>query len=138
MLIFVFLVILAVVFFGMGFWCKAHIHNWFDVCHELSQWGFVLGYLTVGAFVIAAIIAFVNNYNDEGFLAQNQAIRDGLVYQFENNMYDNDNDLGKKELYNQIVEWNSDLAFGKAWTHNPWFGIFWSDAYDDLEFIDFN
>lgn len=88
------------------------------------------------ALSIMILVAIVNNMGYNGFVAKNQAIYDSLIYQLENNLYDNDNDLGKKELYNQIQEWNKDLADGKAMTHDPWLGIFWIDAYDEFEFIE--
>lgn len=88
------------------------------------------------ALGIMILVAIVSNMGYNGFVAENQAIYDSLTYQLENDLYDNDNDLGKKELYNQIQEWNKDLAGGKAMTHDPWLGIFWIDAYDEFEFIE--
>lgn len=88
------------------------------------------------ALMVMILVAVVNNVGYDGFVARNQAIYDSLTYQLENDLYDNDNDLGKKELYNQIQEWNKDLANGKAMTHDPWLGIFWIDAYDEFEFIE--
>ena len=41
-------------------------------------------------------------------MAKKQQRYNSLVYQLENNLYDNDNDLGKKELYNEVREWNED------------------------------
>lgn len=87
------------------------------------------------AFAISLLLAIISNIGYDSFVAKNQQIYNILVYQLENNLYDNDNDLGKKELYDQIQEWNTDLASGKAWTHDPWFGIFWRDAYDEFDFI---
>lgn len=88
------------------------------------------------ALGVMILVAMVNNVGYNGFVARNQAIYDSLTYQLENDLYDNDNDLGKKELYNQIQEWNKDLSEGKAMTHDPWLGIFWIDAYDEFEFIE--
>lgn len=39
---------------------------------------------------------------------------EALTYQYENNFYDNDNDIGKKELISEIQYWNSDLAYRKT------------------------
>lgn len=88
------------------------------------------------ALFVAVIVAIFQNAGYKGFVARNQALYDSLTYQLENDLYDNDNDLGKKELYNQIEDWNTDLAYGKAMTHDPWWGIFWIDAYDEFEFIE--
>ena len=53
----------------------------------------------------------------------------------ENNLYDNDNDIGKKELMDEIREWNGDLAYRKAIQRNFWVGIYYPNIYDNLEFI---
>ena len=59
-----------------------------------------------------------------------------LVYQLENNLYDNNNDLGKKELYNQIQRWNEDLAKYKTLQNDFWVGAFYPNIYDQFEFIE--
>lgn len=102
----------------------------------IFEWLVTIGFIAACTLGISILIAIVNNAGYDAFVAENQQVYDILVYQFENDLYDNDNDLGKKELYDQIREWNTDLASGKAWTHNPWFGIFWTDAYDEFEFIE--
>lgn len=88
------------------------------------------------AIVIMTISIVVNNSGISGLIAANQQRYESLVYQLENDIYDNDNDLGKKELYNQIQAWNEDLAKGKALQHDIWVGIFWPDIYDQFEFIE--
>ena len=65
----------------------------------------------------------------------NKQIYNSLTYQLENNLYDNDNDIGKKELYNQVQEWNTDLAKRKRLQRNFWVGIFYPNIYDNFDFI---
>lgn len=60
---------------------------------------------------------------------------ESLTYQLENNLYDNDNDIGKKELMDEIREWNGDLAYHKKIQRNFWVGIYYPNVYDNLEFI---
>lgn len=60
-----------------------------------------------------------------------------LEYQLENDLYDNDNDLGKKELYSEIEDYNSTIVKGKAMQNDFWYGIFYPDIYDHLEPIDY-
>lgn len=124
MRIFVLLIIMAISFYGEHFWCASHRKRVLDLFDILSDWFCLLGGISIIAIMVAMIVAFCNNVNDQAFIAEKQAIRTNLVYQFENNLYDNDNDLGKKELYDQIQEYNKTIASGKAWTHSPWFGIF--------------
>lgn len=59
-----------------------------------------------------------------------------LVYQYENNIYDNDNDLGKKELMNDILEWNKDLTYMQNAQDDFWIGIFFADIYDQFKTIE--
>ena len=87
------------------------------------------------AFVIMLIFVIVNNVGVEAKIEANKQRYDSLVYQAENNLYENDNDLGKKELVNQIQEWNEDLARGKALQDDFWVGIFYADIYDQFDFI---
>lgn len=89
------------------------------------------------AFIIISIVAIISNTGIDGQIASNEQRYESLVYQFENDIYDNDNDLGKKELYNQIQDWNEDVAKGQALQNDPWVGIFYPDIYDQFEVIEF-
>ena len=91
---------------------------------------FVITILVMTVFVIDAHVGL------DAKVASNQQIYDSLVYQLENDLYNNDNDLGKKELYNQIQEWNKDLAYRKHIQNDLWNGIFYPDIYDQLEYIE--
>lgn len=86
---------------------------------------------------IASIIVFcVNCIGAEGYIAKNQARYDSLTYQYENNFYDNDNDIGKKELMSEIQSWNEDLAWYKTNQRNLWIGVYIPNVYDQLDFIE--
>ena len=87
------------------------------------------------AFVVMLIVVIVNNVGVEASIEANKQRYESLIYQAENNLYENDNDLGKKELANQIQEWNEDLASGKALQDDFWVGIFYADIYDEFNFI---
>ena len=95
----------------------------------------VLAFAAGIAAAIMLVVIIVNNVGVEASIESNKQRYDSLVYQAENNMYDNDNDLGKKELVNQIQEWNEDLARGKALQDDFWVGIFYADIYDEFDFI---
>ena len=58
-----------------------------------------------------------------------------LVYQYDNNFYNNDNEVGKYELVKSIQEWNEDLAYKKRLQRNFWIGIYYPNIYDQFEFI---
>ena len=91
-------------------------------------------------FVISAVlgvIAVSASVGSESYLASMQEKKNALVYQLENDLYDNDNDLGKKELYSEITEYNCDVAKGKIMQDNIWVYNLYSDIYDELEIIKF-
>lgn len=85
------------------------------------------------ATAVALATICVNIIPAEGAVKSSEARYESLVCQYENNMYDNDNDIGKKELMNQIQDWNEDLAFGKEMQNNFWIGIFIPNVFDQFE-----
>ena len=87
------------------------------------------------AFVVMLIVVIYANVGVEASIEANKQRYESLIYQAENNLYENDNDLGKKELANQIQKWNEDLANGKALQDDFWVGIFYADIYDEFDFI---
>lgn len=87
--------------------------------------------------LILVIMAVSTNIAYSGDIEANKKLYESLTYQLENDIYDSDNNIGKSELYEKITDWNTDLARGKAMTHNIWIGILWSDAYDEFNFIEF-
>ena len=96
--------------------------------------------LSITAFVLSIVlggISIVARAGADAYLATMQEKRSALVYQLENDIYDNDNDLGKKELYSEITEYNCDVAEGKIKQNNIWVYNLYSDVYDELELIEF-
>ena len=88
------------------------------------------------AIAIMLIIICINNTGLDGDIARCNTRYDMLVYQLENDIYDNDNDLGKRELIKDIQDWNEDLASYKENQDDFWIGIFIPNIYDQFEFIE--
>lgn len=88
------------------------------------------------ALIVCGIISIFIYSSANATLVKYQVERESLVYQFENNLYDNDNDLGKKELYDQITEYNRDVVAGRELHYNFLTKCFYPDIYDDLELIE--
>lgn len=127
------LVFVAFVFFGVL------AYFLLDRYESGVAFGFISTILSAVLGIVAIIMIIqmaIANSGVQGKIAANQQRYDSLVYQLENNMYDNDNELGKKELYNQIQSWNEDLAKGKALQYDIWIGVFWPDMYDQFEYIE--
>ena len=96
--------------------------------------------LAITAFVLSIVlggISIIARAGADAYLASMQEKRSALVYQLENDIYDNDNDLGKKELYSEITEYNCEVAECKIKQNNIWVYNLYCNVYDDLELIEF-
>lgn len=126
--IFLILIAISVIFLILN--DKIWYEEWIDcVC-----WGVLIPSAIVA--IIMSIFVIDANVGIEGKIASDEQRYEALVYQVENEIYENDNDVGKYELYNQVREWNEDLAKGKAMQNDFWLGIFYPDIFDKFEFIE--
>ena len=96
----------------------------------------VISGLAAIALLIEIIVLAVNYTGVDGYIQRMNTRHDTLVYQYENDIYNNDNDLGKRELIEDIQNWNEDLASRKENQDDAWIGIFIPDIYDQFEFIE--
>lgn len=99
-----------------------------------ALFGILSTLLWIASIIMIVIIANENACANSNFASLQQR-QYSLEYQLHNNLYDNDNDIGKKELYNQIQEWNEDLAFKKRAQRDFWIGIFYANIYDNFNYI---
>ncbi len=105
---------------------------------EMSGWNLlatIAVVLTLTALLISTIGLAAVYIGADASVAKWETQYESLTYQLENNLYDNDNDIGKKELMDEIREWNEDLAYCKEIQRNFWVGIYYPNIYDSLEFI---
>lgn len=105
---------------------------------EMSGWHLlatIAVVLTLTALLISTIELASIYIGTDASVAKWETQYESLTYQLENNLYDNDNDIGKKELMDEIREWNEDLAYCKEIQRNFWVGIYYPNVYDNLEFI---
>lgn len=132
----------------MLFWCfvllailgigLTHVYN----NTRVGEWCLCTGVATAVLCVLAIFISLImyagEHFGVEGTIAANQQRYESLVYQYENNIYDNDNDLGKKELMKEIQDWNEDLARAQANQDDFWIGVYYADIYGQFKFIELN
>ena len=68
-----------------------------------------------GIAIVVSIAIMANSYiHADANVAKYQKRYESLTYQYENDFYNNDNDVGKYELVSQIEYWNTDLAYRKT------------------------
>lgn len=96
----------------------------------------VISGLAAIALLIEIVVLCVNYIGVDGYIQRMNIRHDMLIYQYENDIYDNDNDLGKRELIEDIQNWNEDLASRKKNQDDAWIGIFIPDIYDQFKFIE--
>ena len=92
----------------------------------------------IGIFgIIASVVVLAINYiGIDGYIARMNTRYETLVYQYENDIYDNDNDLGKRELMADIQNWNENLSSRRENQHDFWIGIYIPNIYDQFEYIE--
>lgn len=96
----------------------------------------VIAFISLIVSIVMLVVIIVKNTNVDAYVAENQMRYEMLVYQYENDIYDNDNDLGKRDLMEDIQEWNEDLAYYRKAQDDFWVGIFHPNVYDQFEFIE--
>lgn len=105
---------------------------------EMSGWH-LLATIAVALTLITLLISAIGlasvYIGADASVAKWETQYESLTYQLENNLYDNDNDIGKKELMDEIHEWNGNLAYCKKIQRNFWVGIYYPNVYDNFEFI---
>lgn len=117
----------------------------------LAVWGFdkysalgcissivgIAGTIIFGIVVVFSTITVVNeNVYSDALYEKYTARREALEWRLEQDYTDNDNNLGATELYEEIQEYNEDLAGAKANRANPWLKVFAGEYVDRLEPIE--
>lgn len=89
--------------------------------------------LAIIILIVGIIIGFTHIFA-EATRAEILAEREVLQWEIDQNPYINDDDVvGHKELFNEIREWNKELAYNKKCERNFWIGIFVPNIYSDIE-----
>ena len=95
----------------------------------------ILAVISGIAIVVSIAIMADRSSHADADVAKYQQRYESLTYQYENDFYNNDNDVGKYELVSQIEYWNTDLAYRKTIQRDFWLGIYYPNIYDQFEFI---
>lgn len=128
-MIFWLVVLSIVVFFGLAAYLEKRFYDYYGPF-------VVIAFISLIVAIVMLVTIVVRNVNVDAYVAENQIRYEMLVYQYENDIYDNDNDLGKRDLMEDIQEWNEDLAYYREAQDDFWVGIFHPNVYDQFEFIE--
>lgn len=81
---------------------------------------------------ISLVIAWIDK---DGYTAKCQQRYEALYAQAYCQMYENDNDYGKKQLADQIMEWNEDVEAYKIRHHSSLISIYYPVDIDQFKTI---
>ena len=109
--------------------------NCFDCTSVISS---IIGVLFCGAFVFFGIVAIISNIDVEATIAKKYQTYEALTYQVEhfNELYENSAANDKKELMDDIKEWNENVASGRVSYNNKWVNWFNPIDYNQFEYIE--
>ena len=94
---------------------------------------FIIGAVAFGFALIFGLFWFCNQIEAPAKYNSITSERESIVYQLENNFYENDNEVGRAEFMQQITEWNSELAYNKIMCKNIWVGFLYYDFWLNIE-----
>lgn len=103
---------------------------------DLDNLGVTISAIGIFGIIVSVVILAINYIGIDGYIARMNTRYETLIYQYENDIYDNDNDLGKRELMVDIQNWNEDLSSGREDQRDFWIGIYVPNIYDQFEFIE--
>lgn len=103
--------------------------------YDYENSGIILTILGSVFVFLSVVVMAINFIGVDGYIARMNTRYDMLTYQYENDVYDNDNDLGKRELIVDIQKWNEDLSALRERQDDFWIGIYIPNIYDQFEYI---
>lgn len=104
--------------------------------YDLENLGIAISVIGIFGIIASVVVLAINYIGIDGYIARMNTRYETLVYQYENDVYDNDNDLGKRELMVDIQNWNEDLSSRRERQRDFWIGIYIPNIYDQFEFIE--
>ena len=103
---------------------------------DLENLGITISAIGIFGIIVSVVVLAINYIGIDGYIARMNTRYETLVYQYENDIYDNGNDLGKRELMVDIQNWNEDLSSRRERQRDFWIGIYIPNIYDQFEYIE--
>lgn len=85
--------------------------------------------------ICATVPAFFVNQCANSSTATYRIRYETLVYQLENGAYENVVEYSRKDLMNDICDYNSHVESGRILSRNPWIGVYYPEDWDNLPLI---
>ena len=104
--------------------------------YDLENLGIAISAIGIFGIIASVVVLAINYIGIDGYIARMNTRYETLVYQYENDIYDNDNDLGKRELMVDIQNWNEDLSSRRERQRDFWIGIYIPNIYEQFEYIE--
>lgn len=95
----------------------------------------IIAFISSILLFLASTAFIFSNWGVNGKLEAEKMRYESLVSQAANHLYDSDNNIGKKELADDIREWNEDLAKYKKMKEDILLRDFYPMDVSELEFI---
>lgn len=132
MLVIICLVLLVILLFTINSFASRYGHEITDII------SCVLGIIVSVSLLGVTAVAVMNHVTVNANTAALQQQYKSLTYQLENvdALYGNSRANDKKELYNQIQEWNKDVARGRTMHESIWTNWLQPIDYGNLEYIE--
>ena len=111
-------------------------HSWIDVDSSIGMLSCFAFCVSALLMIVMCVILICNYSGIDGAIKAYEKRYESLVYQYENDVYDND--LGKRELMEDIEAWNCELATKQENQDDFWLGILTPNVYNDFEFIEYS
>ena len=105
---------------------------WWDIgeifCGGMCVFGVIL-------FIELSILAVIN-LNVQSDKEVDMVKYESLIYKLKSDECKDEFGLLKKEIVDEVIEWNKYVTWSKSTSDNFWIGIFVPDIYDDYKTID--
>ena len=104
--------------------------------YDLENLGIAISVIGIFGIIASVVVLAINYIGIDGYITRMNTRYETLVYQYENDLHYNDDDLGKRELMVHIQNWNEDLSSRRERQRDFWIGIYIPNIYDQFEFIE--
>lgn len=105
--------------------------DYYDIIVDVSE---VIS-VVLGVVILFMTVAIcIGNFGTDAKVAKYKERYDSLVYQYENEIYCDDNVV--YDLLADIREYNEDIAYYQEIQDDFWLGVFYPNVFDQFELIE--